>query len=395
MIRDVACPYCYRRITAGQLWFRCTGRGAPGRVGCAVTVDERRRIETGFAERTRPSFMPARTGPFAPRQMMCPQCGGETTIRVCPHCHSPLAFTYGSSRSPLIAMVGAKGTGKTVYLTVLAHELLTGLRSRFDADVRFAGDLEKGQEAPDWLRGMLQNMYRQHELAPTTEGTANGRREPVVFEWRRARRCPGLVEWYPTSFLSFYDTAGEDLSNTRTSSDLTYLGAADALILLLDPFKLPRTRDRVDLPVSAMTSTESTVDVVSRVTKRLRDGRGTSMARKIDIPVAVAFAKLDVFFDFLGPAHPLLHTSPSGAHYDESFGRMTHEHVRGLLHDLGGEDIDRFLRYHYRSFRYFGISSLGAPPDYDANTVGPGGIRPHRIEEPLIWLLSQFGVVPR
>jgi hypothetical protein len=52
----------------------------------------------------------------------------------------------------------------------------------------------------------------------------------------------------------------------------------------------------------------------------------------------------------------------------------------------------------YTNFRYFAVSSLGAEPDYEADRqaapVSESGVRPFRVDEPLVWLLSQFHVVP-
>jgi hypothetical protein len=49
----------------------------------------------------------------------------------------------------------------------------------------------------------------------------------------------------------------------------------------------------------------------------------------------------------------------------------------------------------YADYRYFGVSALGAEPDYRGHTVAPGGIRPHRVADPVLWLLSKKGTVKR
>jgi hypothetical protein len=48
----------------------------------------------------------------------------------------------------------------------------------------------------------------------------------------------------------------------------------------------------------------------------------------------------------------------------------------------------------YSAFRYFAVSALGAEPDYRRATVDEAGVQPFRVEEPLLWLLSRFDVVP-
>lgn len=316
-------------------------------------------------------------------------------VRACPDCHTPLPANFGGSKSPLIAMVGAKGTGKTVYLTVLANALRTSLRRRFDADVRLAGDGQGASGSPShWLEGNVRQIFTDRALFPTTMPAIEGRREPLVFEWRWEQRVAGIGSRYRTSYLSFYDTAGEDLATQEKTHYLSYLRAADALIVLLDPFMLPQARQRIYLPPSAIASTEDTDGVLGKVTNSLRASKGVRPERKIQIPVAVAFAKIDAFFGLLGSDHPLVRTPPADGGYDDNAGEATHEEIRALLHEWGADGVDTLLRHSYANFRYFAVSALGGPPDYDSGTI-TGGVHPHRVDEPLVWLLSQFGVVPR
>src|SRR5262249_44635231 len=179
--------------------------------------------------------------------------------------------------------------------------------------------------------------------------------------------------------------------------DQAYLGAADALILLLDPFMIPQARAQLkNLPAAAVrASTETTIEVVGRITETLRTSKAVSSKSLIDIPVAVAFAKMDAFYFHLGgndclQREPATREEPA---YDERNGRLTHEGVRGLLHEWKADDIDGHLRRNYRTFRYFAVSALGAPPDYENAAVDPAGVVPHRVDEPLVWLLSQFRIV--
>lgn len=387
----LACPYCYHRIDGSRLWFQCTGRGGPGRDGCQRSVDEARRRETGFNEASLPSFPPPGRLPLpAARQANCPTCGSLSGIRACPCCHTPVSANFGDSRSPLIAMVGAKGTGKTVYLTTLAHELRTGLRRRFDADVRMISGPANFS---------IDTMFREGALFEQTRAARGGRSEPIVFEWRRQVKVAGILPRFQTTYLSFYDTAGEDLTNLATVHDLTYLGAADALILLLDPFMIPQARDLIKIPSTAVRSNELTVDVVNRVTEKLRASHGISPRSNIKMPVAVAFAKIDAFFKILGEDHPLVRPPAPSVAYDEEAGQQTHEYVRAMLHEWGADDIDMHLRLNYSNFRYFAVSSLGAEPDYELapteKAIRESGVQPFRVDEPLVWLLSRFDIVPR
>jgi hypothetical protein len=65
--------------------------------------------------------------------------------------------------------------------------------------------------------------------------------------------------------------------------------------------------------------------------------------------------------------------------------------VRALLAEWQAGMIDRYLSQNYTDYAFFALSALGGMPD--ADRVGPGGIRPYRVEDPLLWLLYRFGML--
>ena len=390
----LACPFCYHRIDGRKLWFRCTGRGSPGKPGCKPQHDAARKEHIGIEENVLPAFAPPAGFTLrAPDNATCPFCGADSGVKVCPVCHTKLPATFGQGRSPLIAMVGAKRTGKTVYLKVLSHQLRKKLGRRFSADVRLTGDSQFQADGRADFIDPAGELFPDGKLYAQTAGTRTGRREPIVFAWRQVQRRPAFSR-YDTTYLSFYDTAGEDLNTEGSVGNLRYLAAADALILLLDPFMIPQARDHVRLPaIEQKADRAAAVDVLGRVTDNLRATHKIGNRKNIPIPVAVAFAKIDAFFDVLGDHHPLVQRPKQSDHYDEALGQATHEHVRALLHQWEADDIDSHLTLNYKTFRYFAVSALGTEPDYDHDRVDERGVQPFRVDEPLLWLLSRFGVV--
>jgi len=387
----IACPYCYRRIDQRRLAYQCLGLGVPGGVRCIRSVDETRAELTNVRAAAFPTFDAPRSGVH--RKAPCPHCGGLTGVRACPVCHSPLSAAFGSSRSPLIGMVGGKGAGKTIYLSVLHHELRTSVRRRFAADVRLTGDQQGGTGSPrQWLQSSEEQLFERGQLLEQTAGALNGQRAPVVMEWRQPRRWFGR-EGFRTTVLSFYDAAGEDLTSQERAHTQAYLGVADGLVLLLDPWQLPGALERIDVPAAAVRDAEPPLEVLHRITELLRVAHGVRTSKRVPISLAVVFAKMDAFFPVLGGGHPLLVRPAPAPGYDETVGRSTHEHVRAMLHDYGADDIDQHLELNYADFRYFAVSALGAAPDYQAAAVDPGGVQPFRVDEPLLWLLHRFGVI--
>jgi hypothetical protein len=391
----VACPYCYRRIDQSRLHFQCTGFGAPGRAPCVKMVDETRERFTGYAQPAYPTFAPESRRLTAPRRAACPGCGGHTGVRACPACHTPLTAGFVEGNSPLIGMVGGKGAGKTVYLTVLNHELRYNVRRRFAADLRLTGDQQGGAGSTQaWLDGFERTLFAEKMLLRGTEAATNGHRAPVVLEWRQPRWILGR-ETFRTTVLSFYDAAGEDLTTQERVYTQSYLGVADGLILLLDPWQLPGARDHIDVPATMVRESEPPLSVLNRITELRRAASGTKVRRKITTPLAVVFAKIDALFPRLGQEHPLRSTPPAGPGYDEQAGNDAHEHVRALLYEFDADDIDTHLRANYKCFRYFAVSALGSAPDYVGGRVDSRGVVPFRVDEPLLWLLSRFGVIEK
>ncbi|WP_033400042.1 hypothetical protein [Actinokineospora enzanensis] len=391
LLSKVCCPYCYHRISPGKLWFQCTGRASPRRPRCTKVTDEDRSRLTGYAGQSWPTFPPPESrSPLAKRMVPCPTCGVATGIRACQVCHTPLPANFADHRSPLIGMVGGKNAGKTVYTTVLAHELRNKIRRRFAADIWFAGDQQGGHGTiDDWLNEYERALFGDSTLFESTRAAGGGIKVPLVLQWRQPRRRLGM-ESHSTTTLSFYDAAGEDMTTQDFVNGQAYLASADALIVLLDPFQLPGARDRITVPPSR--DTEEPLNVLSRITQMLRGSHDIGRGR-INIPIAVVFGKFDAFFDLLGGDHPLLHPPAAGPFYHEGAGRDTDDHVRAFLADMGADDIDAHLAAHYRRYRYFPVSSLGAAPDYERAKVDPGGVRPFRVDEPLLWLLGLFKVV--
>jgi len=382
----VTCPFCYRRTSRLSPWFVCSGWPAPGFKACERTVDTRRREQTGYADPMYPVFAPRVKWLPTPRRTKCRWCQGRTGEHVCRECHTPLPAHFGGGLSPVIALVGARSTGKTVYLAVVANHLQTVLRDRFRASVWLSVD-----ERRDWLRATAGAIFDEGTLPIITQ-QRDGRSEPLVFEWRR--RTGRLFRRYRSTYLSFLDTAGESLGTQRGVAEMRFLAGADAFIVLLDPFTLPTARDRLSLPDAAPSAEASALDVLAQVTEVLRNSGGIGRRERIRTSIAVAFAKIDALRGYLGEDHPIFARETSSPWYDEASGRAIHESVRELLRDWGARDIDDFMEANYTNYRYSAVSSLGRPPDYAHNTVAEGGVRPMRVGDPLVWLLSRYKIVP-
>ncbi|MEE2045650.1 hypothetical protein Q7689_20110, partial [Nocardiopsis tropica] len=219
-------------------------------------------------------------------------------------------------------------------------------------------------------------------------------REPLVFRFTAPRR--GLTGRRPRhTLLSFFDTAGEDLTSEESvEANLRYLNNADGVILLLDPLQMEGARRLAPagtrMPAPGRNAGRP-LDMLGRVTDLLLKRPGAA-GRLIRVPMAVCLTKIDALHRQLDAGSPLHRPQPGEPFFDDSDSQDVHAQVQQLLHRWDGGGIDGHVRNHYRNARYFGVSALGCAPD-DGNRVR-GGVRPYRVADPFLWMLGEFGVVP-
>ena len=397
----IYCPYCYERISEREIWFRCTGRLSRDGKRCAAAVDPVLRDRTGFSGALPTPF--AADGRLSSAR--CTRCGAETTIRICPVCHSRLPVHFGKLASRLIVPVGAKETGKTVFMTVLVHELMHQTGQRLNAAIAGADDFTRQRFTSDYESPM----YRESKLLAPTKAPEAPNRAPLVFRFTTEARGPRVLNGHlgragrfrggepRRTLLSFFDTAGEDLrSQQSVERNVRYLGAADGILLLLDPLQMPGAR-ALAAPGTLLPTPGTTDDEPARVLENVTDlmlsKPGGKPNERISKPLAIVFTKMDALLHDLRETSPLLRPPPQTSYFDERDGREVHTEMQRLLARWNGSRIDQIAQLNYRHFRYFGVSALGESPT-PANRVSARGIRPYRVTSPILWILAQFGIIP-
>lgn len=409
-MRPITCPYCFAQLPRQDIAFRCVGRAGRGQ-GCDPVLDEKLAGYTGSTAGA--SLPPVFTAPGRRREdrrAECPDCGRPTGRRVCPQCHNPLPSAYCEAPGRIVALVGAKNAGKSTYIAVLLHELMNRVGTELDASLVACDDRTIDRYKRDFARPL----FDERRLLPTTASAATAPREPLVYlltrtlarrgrssrsRWPRALPLPGQGRERTESLaLVLFDTAGEDLRSREIRDlHLRYLEAADAIIFLVDPLALPGARALVRDDVAAGGQApdddpdSEPINVIARVTEALRQRQGTPAGERLRVPVAVALTKVDALIPALA-RQSALHRDrvPLGA-LDLDDRDAVDAQVRGLLHGWEAGQLDVYLRQQYTEYALFGLSALGGVPR--AGRVGTGGVRPHRVEDPLLWLLHRFGML--
>ncbi|MDN5585784.1 hypothetical protein [Brevibacterium aurantiacum] len=380
-----ACPFCYNELNMKKVAFRCSQRGQPGRPPCQDTDDPKRRIEFKDSKPVPPVITLPGSDPdssidlLAAESAVCPSCGGESKIRICPACHSRLPRSLEAG-SPLFGLVGLRFSGKTVLLTVLHKHLKGKVARRFDASIITPGgssglarDLERNEQA----------MLSGEHLPGQTEQSGGAKQEPAVYEWKGSTKGSGTI-------FSFYDNAGEDVKNEDVVTKQKYLAQVSGVMLLLDPFAFPENREvaksrRVTV---AETDPEAALDGITSVLQHKRN-------RKVKTPLAVVVPKIDAFFDQVPANNPIRRNTPEPDVFDEQDSLDVHDNMVSLIERWGGDNLIRQLRANYENFRVFGVSALGAEPEYGEARVNSRGLLPHRVADPLLWLLAEHRVIPK
>ena len=383
----MTCPYCFERVALSRVAFRCVGRQGRGG-GCEPELDERLAAYLGStaAASLPPVFTVRRPG----RRAVCPRCDRSTGWRVCPRCHNRLPAEYCANPGRIVALVGAKGSGKSTYIAVLLHELTHRVGAELDASLVACDDRTIARYKQDFALPL----YGQNRLLSATRSAATEPRDPLVYLLTRTIR--GRLRTTTASLtLVLFDTAGEDLRSREMSElHLRYLEAADAIVFLVDPLELAGAEPSLSGAARARGGANhgdpdsDPINVISRVTERLRAVRP---GRRIDVPVAVALSKIDALQPSLERQSPLHRARVPTGTLDLDDREAVHEQVRALLEEWQVGMIDRYLSQTYADYAFFALSALGGVPEPDR--VGPGGIRPYRVEDPLLWLLYRFGML--
>ncbi|MGH3738649.1 MAG: hypothetical protein ACRDT6_24050 [Micromonosporaceae bacterium] len=387
MQQMITCPYCFTAVPRRSVRFRCQG-GAPGRgTGCPPEVDTV--LADYLGSEVAATLPPVFTADGRRQRADCPHCGLDTFRRVCPTCHNQLPAQYSETPSKIVALVGAKNAGKSTYIAVLLHELEHRLGAELGTSLVACDDRTIDRYQTDFATPL----FGEHRLLPTTQSAATAIRWPMVYLLSRTRQGRFNRRQDASLALVLFDTAGEDLGRRDlVDLHLRYLTAADAIIFLVDPLELPGAAADTREEARATTVPDANpLHVLGRVTETLRSGHELRPGQRLKVPMAIALTKIDVLQPSLEQQSPLHQPRPRSAQLDLDDRDAAHEQVRALLHSWHAEGLDHYLDHNYAEHAFFGLSALGGLPKDGA--VAPGGIRPYRVEDPLLWLLHRFGML--
>ncbi len=392
------CPYCFEKHKLSEVQFRCTNRRCKDFDDIEMTQYENGNLK--MPKQGKKTFsMPGKISFSVPQSAVCPECGNTTYKHICPSCHNELPESTLVGKDMIISIVGSRATGKSHFVGVIIKEL----RDRIS--VSFGGSLEGFSDSYQrWEHNFGDKLYSNCEKLELTQSSVqnvdNGAYRPLIFKLKLKKKQ--LFKESIDSFtFVFFDTAGEDLNDEDTMSTVNkYICKSAGIIFLIDPMQIPAVSNQLDESIVKRASgidwrtAAKADDIMTRVSKLIRNDKGMSDTQKIDIPVAAVFSKFDAI-ESLIPADCTVHyPSPHCSQhcFDLSDWHNVNSEIVALLHEWNADAFISQLETNYSKYSYFAASALGL----NNNPTSEGRIerpRPHRIEDALLWILKENSVI--
>ena len=372
------CPHCLRELKLSGMKFYCV-----------PDEDNRHEVKLSFVDKIKGRL------PVCKRKF-CRNHGLTIREAVCKSCGEPLPpqILFHDKYLSFCA-VGVSGAGKSSYMTTLLHELkYSGLPW-----VLQAMDVDTTQ------RAQLNEQYvyeERHCLQGTTSGVS-----PKPQLWTILDNSK-KGEKIPTYALTIYDGAGEDCEHidyTPLDSKISrYLSGAKMLLIMFDPLLLSSVR--IEIPHETLNASMATerqtsapanmVSMVNSLANYIRRNCNIPPGKRIDRRAAVVLTKLDALTEMLNgfaSGATILKESPhvQSRAFVQSDSEMVDLEIRDWLTRQGETAFLGAIDANFKDVRVFGVSSFGRPPDMHKRLAK---VRPHRVLDPLMWLLAGEGIIP-
>ena len=373
------CPHCFEKINTRDICFRCINPNCPKEEDKAYSKYWRLSANIPMHRVIKHDL------PFyknVPTYAICPNCNTKTPKIICPNCHNDLPHTTGRTKEYMVALIGAKEAGKSIYIAVLINALSQYIGQKLDASLTALND----ETIVRYRDEFYKPLYENKEIIMTTRPAALEVKDPLMYRFSIAKK--NIIEKQKQAVISlvFFDTAGEDLDSIKIMrGQIKYIANASGIILILDPLQIPAVRNR--LPEDANlpnVHTEPEV-LVTRVINLIREDHKIPAAEKIKIPIALAFSKIDALRPIIPPDSALNRASPHDDKFDIDDCELVSSEMQAYLQEWVGPGLNSIMEHNFQDFAYFGLSALGAAPDSIGKLTEV--VSSFRIGDPFLWLL--------
>lgn len=394
------CPYCFETHKMSEVEFRCSNNHCKDVPDLVMTKYENGDLTLPLIGK--PTFKSSeivRGKKSIPRAATCPECHRVTHKVVCPSCHNILPESTLLGEDMIISIVGSRDSGKSHFVGVIINELITRIAPAFGGSLEGFDDTQERYERT-FGNNLYVNLQKLDLTQSSLQNTNNGAYRPLIYSLKFGRKglFGGRIDRYT---LVFFDTAGEDLNDADTMSTVNkYICKSAGVIFLVDPMKIPAVAMQLDEDTLERASSVDwqhatrSDDILVRVSNLIRNDKGLKSSDQINVPVAVVFSKFDAIESIIPKGMTVLQPSPhcQNKAFVLSDWHNVNTEVQGLLRSWGAETFLAQLDVNYSDYSCFAASSLGLNnnPSADRRINRP---HPHRIEDPLLWILSKLKVI--
>ena len=410
------CPFCFetfhlsdaprRRTSGAKERDEFVGRflSSPGN---EVPPPEMHKIEPppsqgGFMRRLYHSF-------FVPDDW-----NGEVK-KVCPNCHLflPHATACEMLGSEIIAIIGDRGSGKSNYFGVLLRELENRYAAEvgftmYDQETFFVREMRSIHSAGLYARRyapLYDRIGPRMAIVQTASSKSGGNEDlriPLIY---RLEFSPRMIDYVLRPFsprraldLVIFDAAGEDMRDDDPDildRFYRYIAAASGIIFLIDPIQCDGIRKQLDPDLQRRFPPETIdqAEIVARVINLFQRRRGLKPGQSLQVPIAFAFTKADLLLNLVDPSSRLRRSDRHEGGFDESECHELSEEMAAYLQRWGSKRLLQLAQEKVRVSAFFALSALGQTPE-DRTLRLQREVEPHRVADPLLWLLRQRGYIP-
>lgn len=390
-----ACPYCFTRLGREEVVYRCTS----GR--CQPAPDPQATALAGYEVATTRMYRQvlSETVKTLPADLPCGLCGGTCTQEVCPACHRDLPEQWRNRRVFTMAMAGARGSGKSVYIAVAVETLIRYAQARG----RTVGPETTGTQEVYSSR-YYKPLYQENKVVEGTPPIAAGgayQRDPLIWS---------VVGGPERLSIVMRDLSGEDVEKLAgVRPDFSFIDRADLVVFLFDPLMLESVR-QVLAGVIPDVDAHRLGARPGEVLPRILAQTGSGTAR-----LALVISKFDSLHQLprVSDSRAAILANPA-AHFNqdatmrrtalapdlaaaqfEADSRFLDAEVRALFDRINEESVTLVADQAARdgriaAVRHFAVSAVGESPLH-ANQLTQRGISPFRVLDPILWGMAQVG----
>ena len=362
----------------------------------AVSVSPQLMGDDILGENEQLRFLPSQ---FAENGLAIDSEGGICVDDACPYCHMALPHALLELPFTMMAVIGAAGAGKSVFLASSIWQCRQLLQSLFGISF-----LDLDPAVNRWINAYEEKLFFQEDVDALQQIEKTDLYSTLV---SRSALLNGEEKLLPIpSFFSIgtsseqqclvvYDNAGEHFRpGADSTSSLVTLNMinADVLFFMYDPSADPRFRPYLDGGKGNARNYAQRQDVLlNEVSARVRRHMGNSGTLKLKRPLIVGISKADLLRHHL-PLQEQLYVEQANGLYalDVKKLKAISDTTQRLMTRVVPEVVSTALNIAEEVW-FLPISALGHNPDKDG--VRPSEIEPIWAELPFVFTLYKKGLI--